>query len=181
MYNKNILVPLAEGFEEVEAVSIIDVLRRANLGVRVCSIEEKEVSGAHSIKILADSVFRDEVIEDYDAIVLPGGTNAAKQFFDYGPLTHALKIFEREGRTIAAICASPALVFAELGLLEHKKATCYPSFKSHLKNYVDEPVVKDGCIITSQGPGTALTFALKLVEVLADAKTATSIRNGILI
>lgn len=180
MFKTNILVPLAGGFEEIEAVSIIDVLRRASFGVRVCSIEEREVSGAHNIKLLADSLFFDEVVQDYDAIVLPGGTEGARRFFAYTPLTNALKEFAADNRTIAAICASPALVLAELGLLDKKKAVCYPSFKDHLKNYVDEPVVVDGNIITSQGPGTALLFALKLVEILADKKTASEIKAGML-
>ncbi|HXW60429.1 MAG TPA: DJ-1 family glyoxalase III [Myxococcota bacterium] len=181
MFNINVLIPLAPGFEELEAVSIIDILRRAKIGVRISSIEERDVAGAHGIKIIADSDFADEVVEDYDAIVLPGGTEGAKRLYSYTPLKTALMSFASEGRVIAAICASPALVFAELGLLDKRRATCYPCFKSHLKDYVDEAVVVDQNIITSQGPGTAIAFSLKLVEILADLKIAQEIKEGMLL
>lgn len=181
MQNTNVLIPLASGFEELEAVSIIDVLRRAKIGVRVSSIEEREVAGAHGLKILSDSLFQDEIVEDYDAIILPGGTEGAKRLFAYTPVATALMSFCSDNRIVAAICASPALVLAELGLLDKKKATCYPCFKAHLKHYVDKDVVVDENLITSQGPGTALNFAFKLVEILSDEKTAEEVKSGMLL
>ena len=177
---KNILVPVAHGIEEIEAVTIIDTLRRAGQAVRVTSIEEREIMGANGIKIVADSLYIDEVIEDYDAIILPGGTEGARLFAAHGPLVKALKIFAKSDKLVAAICASPALVLAHHGILDDKKATCYPSFKGELKNYVDQKVVEDGNVITSQGPATAISFALALAKKLAGQKVADEVKNGML-
>lgn len=181
MLKKNVLVPIANGVEEIEAVTIIDVLRRAGLEVRVSSIEEREITGANGIKIVADSDFIDEVLGDYDAIVLPGGTEGAQRFLAFVALNDALKRFLKAGNLVGAICASPAVVLAGLGLLDGKKATAYPSFKHMIKNYVDERVVVDGNIITSQGPGTALAFALKIAEILVGEKQASAVRAGMLV
>lgn len=180
MLKKNVLVPIANGIEEIEATTIIDVLRRAGLTVRVSSIEDREVTGANGIKIVADSDFIDEVLEDYDAIVLPGGTEGAERFVAYPALRDALKNFNRRQNMVAAICASPALVLAKLGLLDGKKATCYPSFKQHINNFVNEKVVVDAHVVTSQGPGTALSFAFKLAEILAGSKVANEVKEGML-
>lgn len=180
MLNKNILVPVASGIEELEFITIVDVLRRACVEVRVCSVEEREISTAHQVKITADSQFIDEVIEDYDGIILPGGSDGAERFFEFSPLAEALEKFAKEELLIGAICASPALVLAPLGILDTKKATCYPSFKAKLKNYTNEAVVVDKNIITSQGPGTALAFAFKLVEILAGREKAKSLKFDML-
>lgn len=180
MMKKNVLVPVADGIEELEAVTIIDILRRSGLLVRVCSIEGREITGANNIKIVADSIYNDEVIEDYDAIILPGGTHGARLFAAYGPLVKALKIFAKS-KFVAAICASPALVLAPNGILDDRKATCYPAFKKELQNFIDQGVVEDGNVITSQGPGTAIAFALKIADRLAGAKIAEEVRAGMLI
>jgi 4-methyl-5(b-hydroxyethyl)-thiazole monophosphate biosynthesis len=180
MLSKNILVPIARGIEEIETVTIIDVLRRAGISVRVSSIEEREVIGAHGIKIVADSDFSDEAIEDYDGIVLPGGSEGAKRFAECTPLITAIKKLNADKELIAALCASPAVVLTKAGVLNNKKATGYPSFKNQIKNYVDEKVVIDGNIVTSQGPGTAMVFALRLVEILADKKTASEVKAQML-
>ena len=181
MLNKSVLVPISSGIEEVEAVTIIDVLRRALLNVRVSTIEEREISGANGIKLVADSAFIDEALEDYDAIVLPGGTEGAERFSAFAPLTDALKSFADSGQLVGAICASPALVLSKIGLLDNKRATSYPSFKQHIKNYVDERVVVDGQIVTSQGPGTAFLFALRLVSLLVNDKAADDVAKGMLV
>lgn len=180
MHKKNILVPIASGIEELEAVTIIDVLRRAGVGVRVSSIEEREVTGANGVKLVADSAFIDEVLEDYDGIALPGGTEGARRFFVHAALTDAIKRFRDQQQLVAAICASPAIVLAGIGVLDGKKATGYPSFKQHIPHYVDEPVVVDGNLVTSQGPGTALRFALKLAEILAGESVAREVKAGML-
>jgi len=177
---KNILVPVADGIEELEAITIIDILRRAGVHTRVSSIGEKMVIAANEVKITADSKFSDENIDDFYGIVLPGGTRGAENFSKNINLTDALKKFAKNQKLVAAICASPALVLEKCGILEGKKATCYPYFKDKIKNFVDDPVVVDGNIVTSQGPGTALLFALKLVEILTDIETATKIRKDIL-
>lgn len=180
MLTKNVLVPIANGIEEIEAVTIIDVLRRAGLSVRASSIEGREITGANGIKIVADSDFIDEVLDDYDAIILPGGTTGAEHFFAFPALDKALKQFAKNNNLVGAICASPAIVLAGFGLLDTKKATCYPAFKHLIKNYVDEKVVVDGTIITSQGPGTALLFALRVAEILAGPAIAQKVKAGML-
>jgi 4-methyl-5(b-hydroxyethyl)-thiazole monophosphate biosynthesis len=180
MLTKNVLVPIANGIEEIEVVTIIDVLRRGGLSVRVSSIEEREITGANGIKIVADSDFIDEALDDYDAIVLPGGTEGAEYFFAFAPLGNAIKRFVKEERLVGAICASPAIVLAGLNLLDDKKATSYPSFKHLIKNYIDEKVVVDKNIVTSQGPGTALLFALKLLEIMAGTGIYNKVKSGML-
>lgn len=181
MLTKNVLVPIANGIEELEAVSIIDVLRRGGLSLRVSSIEDREITGANGIKIVADSDFIDENIDDYDAIILPGGSEGAKHFFAFSPLTQTLKKWARDGHLIGAICASPAIVLAGLNILDHKKATAYPAYQDLIPNFLHEKVVVDGNIITSQGPGTALIFALTLLEILASKDIAYKVKSDMLV
>lgn len=181
MNKANVLVAIADGCEELETVTIIDVLRRASLSVRVSSIMDRQITCALNTKIVADSDFMDEVLEDYDAIVLPGGTKGAENFAEYSLLIDELKNFLKEGKLIAAICASPALVFAPNGFLSDKKATCYPALKSHIAHYVDQPVVVDGNVITGQGPASALPFALALVEKLAGLAQVKEVKTGMLV
>lgn len=181
MKKAQVLVAVANGTEELEAVTIIDILRRANIDVRVSSIMDRTISCALGTKLVADSELIDEVVDDYDAIILPGGTDGAKNFADCALLIEELKKFLAEGKLIAAICASPALVFGDHGLLDGKKGTCYPAMKSHIKNYVDQPVVIDGTIITSQGPGTAIVFAFTLVEILAGKAALSEVKKGMLL
>lgn len=177
----NVILPVADGFEEIEAVSVIDILRRAKIGVRISSIGEREVVSAEGLKIIADSQFIDEVVQDYDAIILPGGTEGANRLHAFTPLVTALLNFNKDNSLIAAICASPALVLSPIGLLDNKKATCYPSFKDRIKHYVDSDVVQDDNIITSQGPGTAFSFALKIVEHFLGEKTVLDLKTGMLL
>jgi 4-methyl-5(b-hydroxyethyl)-thiazole monophosphate biosynthesis len=180
MLKKNILVPIASGIEELECVTIIDVLRRACLDVRVCSIEEREITGAHGIKIVADSLFLDEDFQNYDALILPGGSEGAERFYECSSLVQELGNFVKTGRLVGAICASPALVLARAGLLDNVKATCYPAYQAKIPRYAREKVVVDGNIVTSEGPGTALDFSLKLVEILAGPKTRDEVKAALL-
>jgi protein deglycase len=181
MNHMKILVAIANGCEELEAITIVDVLRRARLPVLLASIDELEIMGAHNIKIVADSLFSQENLSDYGAIILPGGNEGARRMAAYGPLNAALKQFDGEQKIIAAICASPAVVLSPLGLLDNKKATGYTSLKAQIPNYLDQSVVVSKNIITSQGPGTALEFALKLVHILASPQLASSIRQDMLV
>ena len=158
-----LIVPLAEGFEEIEAVAIIDVLRRANIKVDVVGIDDEIVSGRNGIKILCDKIITDVRPEDYDGIVLPGGNPGYKNLENNQQVINFIKAFENRGKLIAAICASPTIL-EKIGVLEGKKATCYPTMKDKIKNFVDERVVVDKNIITSQGPGTAIEFALEIVR-----------------
>ncbi len=162
------LIPVADGVEEIETVTLIDVLRRAKIEVTVASIEhELTVTCAHDCKITADVSWKEAAKGEYQLIALPGGAQGAAALSKNKQLIEKLKTQRTNRRWYAAICASPALVFAPHGFLEGKRATCYPSFKDQLPRYIDAPVVVDGHLVTSQSAATAMAFALKLVELVA--------------
>lgn len=166
---KKVLVPVADGSEELEAVTIIDVLRRAGAEVTVASVEDRlEITASRKVRIVADVLIGACENTDYDLIVLPGGIPGAEHLRDSPVLTRILMRQKEDGRLFAAICASPAVVFAAHGLLEGRRATCHPGFMERLPGPADRisRVVVDGPMITSQGPGTAVEFSLMLVEAL---------------
>lgn len=169
---KKVLVPIADGTEELEAVCIIDVLRRAGAEVTVASVMEDrlQVTASRGVKLVADRLMKDCTAVTYDLIALPGGMPGAGHLRDSKELEQLLKRQNREGKLYAAICASPAVVFFPHGLLSHRRATCHPgrvqTFENSDTESVDSRVVVDGNCITSQGPGTAIEFSLKLVELL---------------
>jgi 4-methyl-5(b-hydroxyethyl)-thiazole monophosphate biosynthesis len=165
---KKVLVPIADGTEEIEAVCIIDVLRRAGAAVTVASVGELQVTASRGVKLVADQLIDECMDETYDLVVLPGGMPGAEHLRDSKELERILKDQRDKGRLYGAICAAPAVVLKHHGLLNQRQATCHPSFVSHLENIdmVDARVVVDGTCVTSRGPGTALEFALKLVELL---------------
>lgn len=161
-----IFVHLAEGFEEIEAVTVADILRRAGLETCFVSMgEELEVKGAHEMTVRADCMFKDADYTVCDMIVLPGGLPGAYNLRDHRGLGKEISEFEKKGKGLAAICAAP-LVFGNMGILKGKKATIYPGMEAELKGaeYIPFPVVRDANIITSQGPATAMRFALAIVE-----------------
>ncbi len=174
---KNALVPIADGTEEMEAVCTIDVLRRAGVSVTVASVANLQVTASRGTKLVADCLINECCKTIYDIIVLPGGMPGAEHLRDSESLVKMLKQQQKEGRLYAAICASPAVVLQHHGLIGPKKATCYPSFRDKLANPapLEQSVVVDGTCITSCGPGTAMDFALKLVEILFDKKKAGEI------
>lgn len=181
--NKKIAVHLADGFEEIEAVSIIDVLRRAGLEVLVVSVMQKpEVKGAHQLRIMADILFEHVNYDEILMIVLPGGMPGAANLDAHTGLKAKIKQFSTENRLLAAICAAP-LVFGNLGLLEGKQAVCYPGFEKYLKGaeVLSVPVTKSGNIITGRGPGAAIPFALKIVEKLVSKEKASLIADQMLV
>jgi 4-methyl-5(b-hydroxyethyl)-thiazole monophosphate biosynthesis len=165
---KKVLVPIANGTEEIEAVCIIDVLRRAGAAVTVASVGELQVTASRGVKLVADEVISDCLDEIYDLVVLPGGMPGAEHLRDSQELERILREQKEQGRLYGAICAAPVVVLQHHGLLGQRQATCHPSFVSYLENLdsVAARVVVDGTCVTSQGPGTALEFALKLVELL---------------
>ena len=165
---KTVLVPIAEGSEEMEAVTIIDVLRRAGAIVTVASVGNLKITASRGVKIEADTCIDRCATKTFDLIALPGGIPGAENLRDSHILTQMLRQQKEEGRFFAAICASPAVVFQHLGLIDNLNATCHPAFSNQLKGKEDNPsrVVADGKCITSKGPGTALEFSLKLVECL---------------
>lgn len=168
MTARRVLVPLAQGFEELEAVTIVDILRRAGLEVVVASLAGGTVTGSHGIRIEADAVLADVVDADFDAIALPGGMPGADNLKRDPRIAALVRRLHGAGRPVAAICAAP-MVLDAAGVLDGRRATSYPGFlKDAAKaRVVDEAVVADGGVITSRGPGTALDFALALVAELA--------------
>lgn len=178
-----VLVFLATGFEEIEAISIIDVLRRAEIDTNVVSIEKKlEVSGAHGIKIVADALIEEQQENNPVMLVLPGGMPGTTNLDNHSGLKALLKAHFEAGKSIAAICAAP-LILGKLGMLKGKKVTCYPSFESYLDgaNVLDATVVKDGNIITGKGPAYAIEFALALVADLKGEPLAQEVAAGLLV
>lgn len=174
---------MANGFEEVEALAVIDILRRESIEIDMVSVADTEdnlVEGAHKISVKADKKLTDIDINDYDAIFLPGGMPGTINLENCNELAQAIKDFDENGKMLVAICAAPK-VFGGLGILEGKKATCFPSFEEELKGatVVDEKVVVDGNIITSRGMGTAIELGLKLVELIKDVQTADNLRSTI--
>lgn len=170
--SKKVLVPVADGTEELEAVAIIDVLRRAGADVTVASVfrDRLRVTASRGVVLVADKSISECMDDVYDLIALPGGMPGAEYLRDSEDLIRLLKAQNDSGRLYAAICASPAVAFLPHGLLSQRKATCHPgraaAFEGTDTEAVDSPVVVDGNCITSQGPGTAIDFALKLVELL---------------
>jgi 4-methyl-5(b-hydroxyethyl)-thiazole monophosphate biosynthesis len=176
--SKKVLVPIADGSEDIEAVCIIDVLRRAEADVTVASVSgELQITASRGTRIVADKGIAECVDEIYDLIALPGGLPGAENLRDSAEMTDMLKRQKREGRFYGAICASPAVVFQHHGLLESRLATCHPSFVGELENkkMVESRVVVDGTCITSRAPGTAIEFALKLVEMLYGREKADEV------
>jgi 4-methyl-5(b-hydroxyethyl)-thiazole monophosphate biosynthesis len=173
------LVPLAEGFEELEAVTIIDVLRRAGVTVTTAALESSPVTGSHGISIAADARLNQVLGEAFDAVVLPGGPGA-KRLRDDPRINALLQHTASAGRVVAALCAAPIALEAA-GVLAGKRATVYPGNELPSAHYVEERVVVDGNVITSRGPGTALEFSLALVEKLVGQATATELSAAMIV
>lgn len=179
---KKVLVFLAEGFEEIEALSVVDVLRRANLKCDLCSIKDEYVVGTHNITIKSDCIIEDVIKEEYDAIVLPGGLPGADNLLDKRVKDMAIE-FNEQGKIVAAICAAPQTL-EQFGLLEDKKCTSYPGFiKGREKvNYLeDQIVVVDKNVITSRGPATALEFAFTILTELGYEEKSKQIKQDMLV
>ncbi len=184
---KKVLVPVAHSTEELEAVTIIDVLRRADIDVCVASVmpDEKTVRCAHQTFIEADADINDVIEQPWDMIVLPGGMPGAKYLQECAPLVARLKQQKHNTNWIAAICASPAVVLAHHGLLAGHKACCYPGFDDELaadgeltQNGVE--VASAGMLITARGPANALEFALTIVRELLGEERAQQVASGLL-
>jgi protein deglycase len=173
----NVVVPLADGFEEVEAVTIIDVLRRAGLNVVTATLAKKEVIGSHEITVTADRNLSDLDPADFMAIALPGGPGT-KNLKESDLVLDFVREIEAHGGYCAAICAAPT-VLGKAGILKGKRATCYPGDEKDLGGavYTAAPVEIDGKIITGKGAGTAVTFSLALAAILAGKEKAESVRE----
>ncbi|MCK4869673.1 MAG: DJ-1/PfpI family protein [Gammaproteobacteria bacterium] len=178
---KTILIPVANDVEDIETVVLIDVLRRAEAQVIVAGIAEREIVAVRQTHITADKLLVDCVDMSFDLIAVPGGMPGAEHLRDSELLTSFLKQQQEKGGLYAGICAAPVVVLQHHGLLEGKKATCHPAMISQLQNAINDRVVVDTNVITSQGPGTALEFALVLVELLYDQETADKIAQAMVV
>lgn len=173
----------AEGFEEIEAVTVVDVLRRAGLGITMVSVSDGlSVTGAHGIEIKTDKLFGAVNFDDADILILPGGMPGTNNLVAHEALGALLKKHGAEGKWLAAICAAP-IVLGKLGLLKNHIAACYPGFEPQLDGATisHDSVVLDGKVITSRGAGTALEFALKMVEIAKGIEKAKNLREGLIV
>jgi len=181
---KKAYVFLANGFEEIEAISVIDVLRRADVEVKTVSISaNKQVIAAHNVEISADTLFDKTDFADGDMLILPGGQPGADNLNACEKLKKLIQIYYDQNKYIAAICAAP-LVFGGMGLLKGKKAVCYPGYEDQLigaEIVENECVVASDNIITSKGAGTAIEFSLKLVEILVGKEVAEKLKTGMIV
>jgi protein deglycase len=173
------LVLLAEGFEEIEAVTIVDVLRRADITVTTAALGKSPVVGSHGIALVADRSLDGASVADFDAVVLPGGPGS-KQLKEDGRVLSLVRHAMSAGKTVAALCAAPIALEAA-GVLAGRRATSYPGHELPSANYSEERVVVDGNLITSRGPGTALEFSLALVEKLAGADAKQRVAHAMLV
>ena len=178
---RKVSVFVAPGFEEVECLTVVDLLRRAGMEVTLVSVgEEKQITGSNGITVLADKFFEDMDYSTMDLLVLPGGQPGTTNLKACRKLLDLLEELNSQGRKIAAICAAPT-VFGSMGILKGKKATCYPGCEGELDGaeFLEQRVVVDGNITTSRGIGTAISFALSLIEQLDSKEKAEAIRTGI--
>lgn len=168
---------LATGFEEIEAITVIDMLRRARIDIKTVSTEEKIVIGAHGIPISSD-ILESEIDDKIDAIILPGGMPGTLNLEKSQVLRRSLAIANQNNKLIAAICAAPSIL-GHLGLLKGKKATCYDGYIDELSGafYQPIPVVRDGNIITAFGAGAAVDFACEIIRYFKDNETAQRIKD----
>jgi 4-methyl-5(b-hydroxyethyl)-thiazole monophosphate biosynthesis len=175
----NVLVPLAEGFEEIEAMTVVDVLRRAGIKVTTSGLPGTIVLGSRKVKVIADTKLDDIVEKDYDALVLVGGSPGYTNLSKSNKILKIIGDFHRDGKLVAAICGAPT-VLAEAGILTNIKATVYPGLEKYIPKPRSVRVISENNVITSQGPGTSMEFALKLVEHLAGKETMKNVSEQVL-
>jgi len=177
-----VLVPLAPGCEELEAVTVVDLLRRAEIEVVTAGLQDGPVRASRGTVLVPDTDLDQALGQEYDMIVLPGGMPGMENLKKDGRILSLLRTMAEQGKYTAAICASP-VVLAEAGLLRGRSATGYPGFLEDLGledvRLSEDPVVRDGKVITSRGPGTAMDFSLELVEVLSGREIRDKVEAGL--
>lgn len=174
---------LADGFEEVEAITVFDLLKRAEIEFKTVSImDKKEVEAAHGLEVYADILFDDVDHKDCEMMIFPGGMPGSKYLSRHEGLIAQTKEFIAQDKWVAAICAAPALVLSGNGLIPEKKATCFPGMKGKMDGveYVEDDVVVDGNIITSRGPATAMSFAMEIIKQLKGEEVYNEVADGLL-
>lgn len=172
---------LADGFEEIEALTPVDMLRRAGIEITTVSINETEVvSGAHGIQVLADTTADKVTPDDIDAVILPGGLPGADNLRMNKTVNTFLDVASKNGKLLCAICAAPRIL-GEKGLLNGKKATCFPGFEEYLTGAIvdDYGCIRDGNVITAKSMGKAVDFSVEIISALKDAEAAAKIKNSI--
>lgn len=178
----SVLIPLAQGCEELEAVTIIDLLRRAGIDVVSAGLDTSPVTASRGVKLIPDTTLDEALKRDFDMVVLPGGMPGAKNLEEDQRVRDLLVKMANSEKFTAAICAAPR-VLASAGLLDGRQATSYPGFLDKMKvpgmTYRTDPVAQDGRIITSRGPGTAMDFALALIEALAGRGRRDEVEAGL--
>ncbi|MDR1645738.1 MAG: DJ-1/PfpI family protein [Tannerellaceae bacterium] len=180
---KKAVLFLATGFEETEAVATIDVLRRGDIETTVVSITgDHKVTGAHNIAVTADALFDEMDFSGVDALILPGGMPGSTNLNACEPLKQLLTEHHRDGKLVAAICAAP-LVLGGLGILNKRRATCYPGIEPQLigATIVEDSAVTDGNVITGKGPGLVFNFALSIIIWLKGTKTTAGVAHDLLL
>jgi 4-methyl-5(b-hydroxyethyl)-thiazole monophosphate biosynthesis len=178
---KQVAVLLADGFEEVEAVTAIDLLRRADIAVSCVGVTGRDVVGGHEIRISTD-ITVDELDIDLDGVVIPGGLAGARSIASNGDAMRLIKRLMESGKLVAAICAAPAVVLAPAGLIGGRSFTCYPGLEKDVTDgrFSDARVVVDGNLITSRGPGTAAEFSEAVITHLIGPDAAETVHSGTL-
>lgn len=175
---------LAPGFEEIEALATVDVLRRADMNVITVAVTDKEktVAGAHGVKVEADVHINDTDLSNAEWLICPGGMPGASNLAANAKVTAALTAQFKKGGKIAAICASPALVLEPLGILAGREATCYPGMEGYIKTGIaqETPVVAHDTLITGNGPATTIRFALAIVRNSKGDKAAEEVGSAML-
>ena len=179
---KKVYVFLANGFEDVEALIPVDVLRRGGVNVvTVSAVDDSQVvESAHGVQMVADTMFADCSFGDADLLLLPGGMPGASNLYEHEGVCQAVTAQHKAGKLVAAICAAPAVVLAQLGVLDGRRATCYPGFEQLLKRatYTADLVTVDGNVTTAEGPAAAFPFAYELLKQLQGEQTSHDVAEG---
>lgn len=180
---KKSFIFLADGFETIEALTPLDVLRRAGMTVETVSLTSNHaVTSVQGLRVCADHIYDNALFSDVEWLILPGGMPGAENLYRFAPLCGLLRQHAAHGGRIASICASPGVVLGQLGLLKGLKATCYPGFQSYLEGaeYVDAPVVTDGNFVLGNGPANALLWSLSIVKEQFGQKAADRVAGDML-
>jgi len=179
---KKVIIPIADGFEEIETMTIVDVLRRAGVDVTLAGLENRPLKGSRQVQVVADTSLEEVKNQDFDMVVLPGGQPGVDNLRKDERVKALLQKMQSQDKLIGAICAAP-LVLHDAGMIKDKKITSYPGCEGELteSRYETTRVVTDGKMITSRGPGTAMEFSLALVDILVGAERVAELKEALLV
>ena len=178
---QKVVMPIAQGFEEIEAVTVIDILRRAGVDVVVAGVSPGPIIGRNGIRLVPDCSINDVKSEDLDMVILPGGAEGTERMLNDAATRRLINDVVRQEKYLGAICAAPTIL-SSMGLLKGKRATSHPSVEQKMADveYRNDRVVVDGRIVTSRSPGTAMEFAMALVEILVGKEKVEEVNRGVL-